>query len=202
MPDPAPTPDPTTDPPTPTELGDAGKKALDAERDARKAAEARAKSLEADAAKAKTLEAELAKLREGQMSEQEKAIKVAVDTAAAEADKRWLGQIVRAEAKAAAAGKVVDVDTAVQLLDLSSIPVKDGEVDSAALAKAIDALVEAKPFLKPSESTPGKAPTPTVPGGPRNDGKGSITREHLKTMKPEAIEAARVAGELDHLLKG
>lgn len=204
MPDPAPTdppkptdpPSPPTDPPKPTDppepdgLGDAGKKAIAAERDARKAAEDRAKAAEA----------ELDKLRKAQMSDADKAIADAKATAKAEADQTWTARVVRAEAMAAAATKVVDAETAVALLDLSKIPVTDGEVDRDALAKAIDALVEAKPFLKPGE--PGKPPTPKVPGGPRNDGKGSITREQLKTMSSADIEKARVAGELDHLLKG
>lgn len=200
MPDPAPTdptpptptpaPAPTPDPPTP-ELGDAGKRAIEAEREARKTAEAHVKRLDA----------ELAKLREGQMSETEKAIKAASDEASTEADKRWLDRIVRAEAKAAAAGKVVDVDTAVRLLDLSAIPVKDGEVDSVAMAKAIDALVESKPFLRAVDPG-GKPPTPTMPAGPRGPGNGQITREQLKTMPSADIEAARVRGDLDHLLKG
>lgn len=201
MADPDPNDPPTSDPDEP--LGEAGKKALDAEREARKTAEARARDFEADAKRAKSLESELAKLREGQLSEQEKAIKAARDEASAEADKRWSDRIVRAEVRAAAAGKVVDVDTVVRLLDLSAIPMKDGEVDGVALAKAIDDLLEAKTFLRPPDPGSGaKPPPPTVPAGPRGDGKGSITQDQLKTMKPEEITAALARGDLDHLVKG
>jgi len=152
-----------------------------------------------DKKRAEAAEAELAKLRQAQMSDTERAIAEARAAAAAEADERWVSRVLTAEAKAAAAGKVVDVETAVQLLDLSKIPVVDGKVDSDELVRAIDALVAAKPFLAPAQ---GKHQTPTAPLGPRGNGKGSITREQLKTMKPEAIDAARRAGELDHLMSG
>jgi hypothetical protein len=188
---PAPEPPKPADPPAPEGLGDAGKRALDAEREARRAAEARAKELDA----------ELEKFRAASMSDQEKAIKAAEKAAAAEADKRWSERIVRAEAKAAAAGKVVDVNAAVRLIDLSAIPMTDGEVDAKALAAAIDGLVTDYPFLAATAGG-AKPPTPTVPGGPRGDGKGSITEDQLKTMKPDEIVAAMDRGDLDHLIKG
>lgn len=60
-PNPDPEPEPATDPapnpdPEPDDLGDAGKKAIKAERDARKALEAKVKELEPLATKAKELE--------------------------------------------------------------------------------------------------------------------------------------------------
>ena len=37
-------------------------------------------------------------------------------------------------------------------------------------------------------------------GGPRGRSLDPISRDDLKAMKPEAIEAARISGQLDHLL--
>lgn len=153
-PDPTPSDPPAGDPP----LGPEGEKALAAWKE-------RARSAEAEARRAKDLEAELDKLRKAAMSDSEKAITEAKAAGAAEADKRWLDRVVRAEARAAAAGKTVDPDVVVALLDLSTITVTNGEVDSAALAKAIDDIVAEKPFLRLTDA--GKAPTPSAPSGPR-----------------------------------
>lgn len=57
----------------------------------------------------------------------------------------------------------------------------------------------------------GTQPAPTAPAGPsfdggaRSDGTGTghpprLRRDQLRTMTADAIEAARAAGELDHLL--
>lgn len=132
-------------------LGDAGKRALAAERQARKEAEKKAK-------RADELEAELAKLREDAMSEHEKAIDQARKEAAAEARTEALStanrRLFQAEVKAAAAGKVADQellsdpDVAMRLLGLEEVPVTDnGDVDSEAISVALDGLVERKPYL-------------------------------------------------------
>lgn len=132
------------------DLGDAGKKAISDERDARRKADKAAK----DAAKrAETAEAELAKFREGQQSETEKAL----DQARKDADKAARDDVTRtanrrivtAEVKAAAGTKLADPADAVKLLDLDEFEVDgEGEVDTAAIAKAIDKLIDDKPYLK------------------------------------------------------
>lgn len=163
---PAPTP---TTPPAPQaaptspqaasgdELGDGGRKALDEERRARRAAD---KALK-DAA------AELEKLRSASMSDQEKAVAQAKAAGRAEAVQETASRLVRAEVRALAAGKLADPADAIYLLgDLSDYVASDGDVDSKAIAKAIDALVHDKPYLAPQGSSP--APLPGGGATPSN----------------------------------
>lgn len=133
-PAPAPTPTPAPSPSDP-ELGEAGKRALAAERT--RAAEA---------------ERELAKLREATQSETEKAIerarREASDTVRKEVMQAANRRILTAEIRAAAGGRLADPLDAVRLLDVESFTVNDdGDVDSAAITKALDALLDAKPYL-------------------------------------------------------
>ena len=56
---------------------------------------------------------------------------------------------------------------------------------------------------QPATTTPPAAPS--FDGGARSDGTGTghpppLRRDQLRHMAPDAIEAARVAGDLDHLL--
>ncbi len=124
-------------------LGDGGKKALTAiraERDEakKKAAELTAQ-LEEIRAKEEGREAELKAEREAQRVK---------DEALAAADQR----ILKAEVRAAAAGKLADPQDALRFVDTSAFEVgKDGEVDAAAIAAAIDALVASKPYLAASD---------------------------------------------------
>ena len=108
-------------------LGDAGKKALDAERTRANDAEKRAKAAEK----------ELEKLRTAALSDNERALaeaKAAGKTEAlAEAGKR----LAKAELKAAAAAKGVDINSQLDYLDLTRF-VTDGEPDT----KAIEQFVE------------------------------------------------------------
>lgn len=120
------------------ELGDAGKKALDAERSARSKAE---KAL-------KAAERELAKVREANQSEAEKALAAAKAEGAAEATQTANGRLIKATAIAAAAGVLRNPKLAPQLIDLSEITVDDdGEVDTAAIEKALGDLVKSDPYL-------------------------------------------------------
>lgn len=120
------------------ELGDAGKRALDEERNARRVAER----------KANEAQAELDKVRSANMSEQEKAVAAAKAEGRDEALKTANERLVRAEVKAAAAGKLADPGDALGLLgDLSAFIDKTGDVDTKAITSAIDELVKAKPYL-------------------------------------------------------
>ncbi len=105
------------------DLGDAGKRALDEERRARRKAEK-----------------ELADLRKAAMSEQERAIAEAKSSALAEANKAAAPRLVRAEFKAAAAGKVdkETLDAYLEDVDLSKFVNDDGEPD----VKAIEARIK------------------------------------------------------------
>lgn len=126
-----------TEPPTPpndppAELGDAGKKALDAERDARKAAEKVARETQK----------ELDALRQASMSEQEKAVAVAKTEGRAEAMQALGSKLAAAEIRAAAAGRLND-EQLVTLLDglnLTAFVNDDGEVDQAKVVKFVDGI--------------------------------------------------------------
>lgn len=192
---PAPAADPTVDEP----LGDAGKRALDAERAARKEADKRLKAMEA----------ELDKLREAQMSEQERAVAEARREGAAEASAAVQARLFAAEAKVAAAGRVADPtlladpDVARKLLGLDTIPVTpDGDIDSEAISGAIDRLLQERPFLAAtSGATPPPKPTGSADGGARGaTAPSQIGRDDLKSMTPDQIAQAKADGRLNDLL--
>lgn len=165
------------DPPPPEELGDAGKKALAEERQARKEAERQLKELTSKASRADELEAELVKLREDAMSDQEKALdqarKEAFEQGRTEALAPVNERLFRAEVKAASAGKIVDTDllsdplVAQRILGLDDIPfTSDGDIDTAAVTAAVDAMLEARPHLAVSATrTPGSADQGARPKG-------------------------------------
>ena len=136
-------------------LGDAGKKALAAERATAKAAEKRAKAAEA----------ELERVRLENASAEEKAIAAARAEGRTEALATANVRLVRAEVKAAAGGVLQDPEDAVRLLDLSEFGVDDdGEVDTKAITAAVRRLAESKPYLavgaKPT-ALPGGGATPS-----------------------------------------
>jgi hypothetical protein len=175
------TPEPGTTPPaTPDasppngELGDAGKAALEAERKARRDAERTAREATA----------ELDRIRQANLTDQEKA----VDAARREGESVGARRILEAEIRAAAAGKLANPALAARLLDLDELMPTDGaDVDGERIAKAIEDLVIAEPYLAatPAGFTP--APTPpappagTAPGGARGTGSpASFSRSQLR----------------------
>lgn len=136
-------------------LGDAGKRALQAERDRAKAAEKRAKDLER----------RLDELETAQLDENERAIKQARDEARTEVMAEVNGRIAAAEARALAAAKTRDPEAAVQLLgDLTDFVADSGDVDADAMSAALDDLLERKPYLKPEA-------TATAPAGGADQGR-------------------------------
>lgn len=117
--------------------------------------------------------AEYDKLAEAQKSEVQKAAdaaKAAAEQATrAERDSHWQARIVRAEVRAAAGGKLADPEDAVRLLDLSSFDLDDeGNLDTAKVAAAIDALLKAKPYLAAGTAT--RQRTPDFDAGARGTG--------------------------------
>lgn len=149
------------------DLGDAGKRALEAERASRRAAEKRARDFEA----------ELTRIRESSMSEQEKAVEAARREARAEAGKAFNTRLVQAEMRAAAAGKLSDPEDAIRFLDLETFAVDDdGQVDNKAIAKALDELLKAKPYLAASATRP----TGTADQGARGSGAGSDMNQLIR----------------------
>lgn len=198
--DPTPTPPqstPPADPPAPEPpgdepLGEAGKRALDAER--RRAAELD-KQL-------KAATAELDEFKRSQMSETEKAIEAARREGETAAEARWRQQTARLAVEAAAAGRFADPDDAARFIG-DDIPFTEtGEVDKAAIAQRLDELLTAKPYLGVASGTPAPAPPPAVPTGPRGGPQASqLTRADLKRMTSAEIVAARREGRLQALME-
>jgi hypothetical protein len=126
----------------PTDLGDAGKKALQQERDARREAEKRLKEFE-DRDKS-----ELEKLQE-QVQEREAQLSELPAKARSEA--------IRFASAATRAGFLDPEDA---LLNLRDVDLSDGEAVTAALSE----LAERKPHLvrEPAKATPPTRPKPTA----------------------------------------
>ncbi len=109
-------------------------------------------------------------------------------------------RIIRAEVKAAAAGKLADPADAYKFLDLDQFEVDDdGNVDSEEVAEAIEDLIKSKPYLA---AAPAKRFQGTGDGGAaRKAGRPKqLTERDLKTMTPEQIVKAQDAGQLDDYL--
>lgn len=208
-PAPAPVPDPTPPPLPPAavvppepdpELGDAGKKALDAERTARRQAEADAKAAKA----------ELDALKTSHLPDQEKAIKEAADAARQTALHEVNSKLFSAVVKAESVGKIADPDlladpeVAVRLLGFSEIPVTTtGDIDTEAISAAVASFVEARPYMA-GAMPPATPPVPPLPQGGRGtpEANQQLTRNDLASMSPEQIDAARKDGRLNDLLAG
>lgn len=172
-------------------LGDAGKKALDAMKAKWKEAEAKAKT-EADARAA--LEAKIAG-KEAEFTAQQEAQRIKDDALAAANDR-----IRKAEVRAAAASKLADPQDALRFLNLSDFEVgADGEVDASQIAKAIDDLIAAKPYLA---AQGGRKFQGSADGGARNDATAAaqLSQSDMDRMSPEQKVAAYEAGQFDRLL--
>ncbi len=130
-------------------LGEGGKKALQAERDARTAAEARVKELEAKLSRKPKPDdkGDAGKDSDGKGDpplDAEALKKEVRDEIAAETNAR----LIRAEVKAAAAGKLADPADAPKFIDLAKIKIgEDGDPDAKQIKKAIEDLLKDKPYL-------------------------------------------------------
>lgn len=160
-----------TPPPEDDGLGEAGKRALEAERSSRRAAERRLRDMEA----------ELNRFRESTMSETEKAIDKARREALAEAQTSFNRRIVQAEVRAAAAGKLADPEDAIRFLDLDDFKVgNDGEVDTKAITSALDGLVKTKPYLAASATRPTGDADQGARGAPAGSSMNDLIRGALR----------------------
>lgn len=178
------------------QLGDAGKRALDAMKAERNAAKAEAR---AAAAALKEIQDQLA-LKDKPAEEQ--ALEQARAEARAEAIKTANERILRSELRAAAAGKLADPSDAALFIDLAQFEVDDnGDVDTDALSDAIAELLTRKPHL-------GVIQKPRFDGDADQGARGKDTatpqwtEADLERHKndPDAIEKARTEGRLDRLL--
>lgn len=170
-------------------LGDPGKRALDTMKAERKAATDRAKAAEAerDALKAQLegREAEHAAAQEKQRAR---------DEALAVANKR----ILSAELRAAAKGKLADPSDAALYINLDEFEVsEDGEVDSDALASAIDDLLARKSHLAADSRRFDGAADQGAKGEPR---QSQLSATDLETMSAAEINQARRDGRLNKVL--
>lgn len=130
------------------DLGEKGKKALAAERDARSQAERARKAAEKEAS---DLKARLAKFEEATKSEQEKLLeaarKEAADATRSELTAELHQERVVAAIIRAASGKFVDPQDAVDKLAAKIEVGDDGRPDEKAVASAIEQLLKDKPHL-------------------------------------------------------
>ena len=174
--------DPPTPPPAPPAppadevLGEAGKRALEAERAAHKA----------ERTARLALEARLADLEKAQMTDSEKAIAAAREEGKKEALAAVNSRLMASEVRVAAAGKLANPELAAKLLDLSTFAVDEsGNVDGKAITSAIDVLLAENPYLAAVPSRPG------VPGSgdggpkPGSSPQGQLTQADLTRLRRE-----------------
>ena len=177
-------------------LREEGKKALDIWKQRAKQAEAAQR-----AAEAKALQ-----LEESQrLSESERKALEARRAIESEALAKANDRILRSEVRAAAAAKLADPADALTFLDLTQFQVgDDGDVDSDAIAQAIDGLLRSKPYLSAQSQARFQG---TADGGPRNGGDAAagpkqLTRDDMRRMDSAQIDAALTAGQFADLLAG
>jgi hypothetical protein len=187
------------------QLGDAGKQALDRMKEQRNAARAQSRGFRqlANEFGVKTAEELKEKLiGKGKPADNpdqpdvDQIRREALATATRSANER----ILRAEVKAAAAGKLADPADAIRFLDLSTIDIDDdGTVDPDQVVEAIADLVKNKPYLAAQGARKWQG---GADGGAR---KGQakppqLTEADVKRMTPEQIVAAQEKGQLNDLL--
>lgn len=137
------------------ELRDAGKKALDAERDARKAAERERNALKR----------EIEEIRRSSMSESEKAIAEAEAKGRTAATQEYGKRLARSEIRALASDAQADLTGVFDYLDLSRFVGEDGEPNEREIKKFVDSLPK-KTTPVPSFDGGSRAPAPA--GGDMN----------------------------------
>lgn len=175
------------------QLGDAGKKALDAMKDKVKAERQKRRDVEAELEKLRT---EASKKPEDEQPSADEIRREAEKAATQKANAR----IVRSEIRAAAAGKLADPKDALTFLDVDQFDVdENGEIDSDEVADAIDDLLKSKPYLA---AQGGKRFQGTGDGGAARKASKpkQLTEADLQTMTPEQIVKAQDEGQLNDLL--
>jgi len=176
------TTDTTTPPPPSTEEADRDWKA---EAEKWKALSRKNESASHDAMR------ELEKLRSERMTDTEKAIAEAEQRGQQVAASKFQKKLAEASFKAAAAGKVADVDALIDLVDVSKFVTTEG-VDEEAINAAVERFAKAAP-------APGKK-FGSPDAGPKGDQPVQLTEADLQRMTPEQIVEARLKGQLDDVL--
>ncbi len=172
------------------QLGDAGKKALDAMKAERNKARKDAQEARAELER---LKAESEGRKEQFEAEQRKR------EIEAEALQKANDRIKRAEVRALAASKLADPSDALLYLDLDEFEVDDdGSVDQAAITAAIADLIAKKPYLA---AQGGARFAGSADQGVRNAAsKSQLTQADLESMTDEQIQKAKAEGRLDKLM--
>lgn len=173
-------------------LGDPGKKALDAQKAKWKAERDRRRELERELEEARRPKGD-----DNDAPDADQIRREAAEAATAKANQR----IIRAEVRAAAAGKLTDPKDALKFLDLDQFEVdEDGEIDTDEIADAITDLITNKPYLA---AQGGKRFQGTGDGGSRNGGKPKqiTSREELAKLSPDQRLKAHQEGRLKNLLQ-
>lgn len=185
------TPDPAGDsqpPGTPSTTGPTGESDKDWQAEAEKW---KALSRKHEDANTKLLK-QNDELKSAAMSDAEKAIADAVERGRTEAMSSMRTELAEARLRAAAAGKVADVDALMDFVDLGKFVTENG-VDDAAITAAVDRFAKVAP-----------APTPpkfgSVDLGPQGDRPRQLGEADLARMTPEQIVEARQKGQLDELM--
>lgn len=170
------------DPPGSEHLGDPGKKALDAMKGERNAAKSEAADWRS---KFEALQAE----KEGKEAEYQ--AKLERDRVQAEALGKANERILKAELRAAGAGKLADPADALAFIDLSTFEVdENGDVDPTAISGSIDELIKKRPYL-------------AAQGGARFQGSadgGARTGPPSKSMQDQIAEAEQ-AGDFPRAIR-
>lgn len=170
------------DPEGAEQLGEPGKRALDSMKDKWKSERDKRRQLEQQLA-------ERDKPAEGDAPDPEAIVRQAEQAAMAKANER----IVRAEVKAAAAGKLADPADAYRFLDLSQFEVDDdGNLDADEVTEALDDLIQRKPYLAAQGGTT-KRFQGTVESGAR---KGSGRPPQLTEADVKKLSAAGKHAEI------
>lgn len=150
------------------ELGDKGKRAIDAMK----------AKLKTEKAKRLAAEKRAAELESGDDDDAAKIQREADSTALAKANAR----IVKAEVRAAAGGKLTDPLDALNFIDLDQFEVdENGDVDQGEIADAIADLLDQKPYLAAQSGGP-KTPKPDRSQGARGKGGQSTADQFASTM--------------------
>ncbi|WP_405793341.1 hypothetical protein [Streptomyces sp. NBC_01506] len=119
---------------------------LSTERAARAAAEKRAE----------TAEAEATRLRRSNAAQKPGDL----DALRGEIRSEFTGQLVRAEIRAAAAGRLRDPADALALVDVAGLVSESGDVNTTAVTAALDKLVKDKPYLALAAEPASTSPAP------------------------------------------
>lgn len=115
-------------------------------------------------------------------------------------DPRIDRRLIRAELKAAAAGKFHDVSDLFANVDLTQFEVNaDGEVDTSKVNAAIEDVLKRKPHLAASKRPKFEGTADNGAAG-RESGPSQLTRADLKGKSPEWIAKAKAEGRLNTLL--